>query len=129
MEEGGDLPASTDLVEVIVVMEEQPLIKEAVEAGLAGDMPAYLTMSSTVSLEKAILYFPMLVFSGTTLPIEVMPKAMQKMVSVFPLTQGLTMMKNTFLGTGTGSILLPLCVMIGVAALCTILAVRFFRWE
>lgn len=77
----------------------------------------------------SVLYFPMLVFSGTTLPIEVMPKAMQKIVSVFPLTQGLTMMKNTFLGVSTGSILLPLCVMIGVAALCTILAVRFFRWE
>ena len=58
-----------------------------------------------------------------------MPKAMQKTVSVFPLMQGLTMMKNTFLGVSTGSILLPLCVMIGVAALCTILAVRFFRWE
>ena len=55
LEEGGDLHASTDLVEVIVVMEEQPLIKEAVEAGLAGNMPAYLTMSSTVSLEKAML--------------------------------------------------------------------------
>ena len=40
LEEGGDLHASTDLVEVIVVMEEQPLIKEAVEAGLAGDMSA-----------------------------------------------------------------------------------------
>lgn len=55
LEEGGDLHASTDLVEVIVVMEEQPLIKEAVEAGLAGDMSAYLTMSSTASLEKAML--------------------------------------------------------------------------
>ena len=81
------------------------------------------------SVIASILYFPMLVFSGTTLPIEVMPKAMQKIVSFFPLTQGLTMMKNTFLGISAGSILLPLCVMIGVAALCTILAIRFFRWE
>ena len=81
------------------------------------------------SIIASILYFPMLIFSGTTLPIEVMPKAMQKIVSVFPLTQGLTMMKNTFLGISTGSILLPICVMLGVAALCTILAVRFFRWE
>lgn len=48
----------------------------------------------------SILYFPMLVFSGTTLPIEVMPKAMQKVVGFFPLTQGLTMMKNAFLGIG-----------------------------
>ena len=77
----------------------------------------------------SILYFPMLIFSGTTLPLEIMPKLMQKIVSFFPLTQGLTMMKNAFLGIGTGSVLLPICVMIGVTALCTSLAVRFFRWE
>ncbi len=77
----------------------------------------------------SILYFPMLIFSGTTLPIEVMPKAMQKIVSFFPLTQGITMMKHAFLGVSTGSVLLPVCVMVGVAALCTTLAVRFFRWE
>ena len=40
----------------------------------------------------SVLYFPMLVFSGTTLPLEVMPGAMQKIVSLFPLTQGITMM-------------------------------------
>ena len=94
-----------------------------------------LTMLSTQSIGMqasviaSILYFPMLIFSGTTLPIEVMPNAMQKIVSVFPLTQGLTIMKNTFLGISTGSTLLPICVMVGVAALCTILAVCFFRWE
>lgn len=81
------------------------------------------------SVIASILYFPMLAFSGTTLPIEVVPKAMQKIVGFFPLTQGLTVMKNTFLGINTGSILLPICVMLGVAALCAILSVRFFRWE
>lgn len=81
------------------------------------------------SIIASILYFPMLVFSGTTLPIEVMPKAMQKIVGFFPLTQGLTMMKNAFLGIGADGILLPICVMFGVTALCTALSVRFFRWE
>ena len=81
------------------------------------------------SIIASILYFPMLVFSGTTLPIEVMPKAMQKIVSVFPLTQGLTMMKNAFLGIGADSILLPICVMLGVTVLCTVLSARLFRWE
>ena len=81
------------------------------------------------SIIASILYFPMLIFSGTTLPIEVMPKAMQKIVSVFPLTQGLTLMKNTFLGIRTGSVLLPIGVMVGVGALCAGLAIRFFRWE
>ena len=53
----------------------------------------------------------MLIFSGTTLPVEVMPKAMQKIVGFFPLTQGITMMKHAFLGIGTGTVLLPVCVM------------------
>ncbi len=81
------------------------------------------------SVIACVLYFPMLVFSGTTLPLEVMPKAMQNVVSFFPLTQGITMMKNTFLGTGAGSVLLPVCVMLGVGALCTALSTCFFRWE
>ncbi len=81
------------------------------------------------SMIACVLYFPMLVFSGTTLPLEVMPKAMRKIVNFFPLTQGLTMMKNAFLGIGADSILLPICVMLGVTALCTVLSVRFFLWE
>lgn len=93
---------------------------------LAGGVAKDTKQASVIA---SILYFPMLVFSGATLPIEVMPPAMQKIVSFFPLTQGLTMMKNTFLGLRTGSALLSVGVMVGVAALCTILAVRFFRWE
>lgn len=81
------------------------------------------------SVIASILYFPMLIFSGTTLPIEVMPSAMRKIVSVFPLTQGIAMMKNTFLGISTGNVWLPTCVMLGLTALCAVLAVRFFRWE
>ena len=81
------------------------------------------------SVIASILYFPMLIFSGTTLPIEVMPKAMQKIVSFFPLTQGITMMKNTFLGTRMENILLPIGVMLGLTIVCTILAIRFLRWE
>ena len=57
------------------------------------------------------------------------PRAMQKIVSLFPLTQGITMMKNAFIGADTGSMLLPGCVMLGLTALCTVLSIRFFRWE
>lgn len=41
----------------------------------------------------------------------------------------LAMMKNAFLGISAGSVLLPVCVMLGLTALCTGLAVCFFRWE
>ena len=81
------------------------------------------------SVLASVLYFPMLVFSGTTLPLEVMPAAMQKIVSLFPLTQGITMMKNAFLGINAAGMALPLAVMAGVTALCSLLSVKFFRWE
>lgn len=81
------------------------------------------------SVIACILYFPMLIFSGTTLPLEIMPRAMQKIVSVFPLAQGITMMKDAFLGLHAGSYLLPVGVMAALTALCTLLAIRFFRWE
>lgn len=81
------------------------------------------------SVIASILYFPMLIFSGTTLPIEIMPPVMQKIVSFFPLTQGITMMKNTFLGSSLENILISIGVMLGVTVMCSILAIRFFRWE
>jgi ABC-type multidrug transport system permease subunit len=37
----------------------------------------------------SILYFPMLIFSGATLPYEVMPKTLQSIVDFPTLTQGI----------------------------------------
>ena len=85
--------------------------------------------SKSASLIACILYFPMLIFSGATLPFEVMPAAMQKNVSVFPLTQGIKLMKSAFLGLNDGSLWFPVAVMAAVAIICTVIAVRFFKWE
>ena len=117
---------------------------------LQGSLPAFLgswllTMISTLSIGMmvgglaknskqagviaSILYFPMLVFSGTTLPIEVMPEMMQKVVNCFPLTQGIELMKRTFLGLTNENIWLPVGVMTGVTVVCTFVAVKCFKWE
>lgn len=53
----------------------------------------------------------------------------RKIVRFLPLTQGIAMMKNAFLGVNAGSVLLPVCVMLGRTALCAALSVRFFRRE
>ena len=76
-----------------------------------------------------VLYFPMLIFSGATLPLEVMPGAMQKIVSVFPLTQGIQLMKAAFLGLRTGGLWLPVAVMGAVTVICMGVAVKCFKWE
>lgn len=85
--------------------------------------------SKSASVIACILYFPMLIFSGTTLPFEVMPPVMQKIVCVFPLTQGIEPMKSAFLGLPTENAWIPVAVMTAVTIICTGIAVRFFKWE
>ncbi len=85
--------------------------------------------SKSASVIACILYFPMLIFSGATLPCEVMPTAMQKIVSITPMTQGIKLMKLTFLGLPTTNTWLPIAVMAFVTVICTAIAVKFFKWE
>lgn len=85
--------------------------------------------SKSASVIASILYFPMLIFSGATLPFEVMPPIMQNVASVFPLTQGIELMKSTFLGQPVENAALSVTVMIAVTVICTVISVRFFKWE
>ncbi len=85
--------------------------------------------AKSASVIACVLYFPMLIFSGATLPFEVMPTAMQKIVSFFPITQGIGLMKSAFLGLPAENIWLPIVVMVAVTVICTGTAVKFFKWE
>jgi ABC-2 type transport system permease protein len=78
---------------------------------------------------SSLLYFPMLIFSGTTLPFEVMPSALQKAADLLPLTQGIKLMKAASLGLPMDGILIPVVVMGAIAVICISLALRFFKWE
>jgi len=83
----------------------------------------------TASVLASILYFPMLIFSGATLPYEAMPSALQKAADIMPLTQGIKLLKAASLGLPINSVLLPIVVMTVLAVICTGAAIRFFRWE
>lgn len=75
------------------------------------------------------LYFPMLIFSGATLPYEVMPAAMQRVVDLLPLTQGIKILKSATLGLTMDHVLIPIAIMAAIAAICSFVAIRFFKWE
>ncbi|NLG04639.1 MAG: ABC transporter permease [Clostridia bacterium] len=85
--------------------------------------------TKSASVIASILYFPMLVFSGATLPYEIMPPLMQKIVSVMPLTQGIKILKASVLGQPLDSVLLSVIVTLLLALLCIGASIRFFRWE
>ena len=73
----------------------------------------------------------MLIFSGATLPYEVMPNALQKTVDILPLTQGIKLLKASSLGLSIDSevIVAPTIIMTGIAVISAAVAIRFFKWE
>lgn len=83
----------------------------------------------SASVIACILYFPTLIFSGATLPFEVMPSVMQRIISIFPLTQGIQLMKAAFLGLPVENGLLPVITMCAVTIICFGISVKCFKWE
>jgi ABC-2 type transport system permease protein len=77
----------------------------------------------------SILYFPMLIFSGATLPYEVMPAALQKVANTLPLTQGIKLLKTASLGLAVDNILASIIIMSVIAIICTLISLNFFKWE
>lgn len=90
--------------------------------GIAKDMKIASALAS-------LLYFPMLIFSGATLPYEVMPAALQKIADLLPLTQGIKLLKAASLGLPMERVFLPVIVMLAIAVICISLSLRFFKWE
>jgi ABC-2 type transport system permease protein len=77
----------------------------------------------------SILYFPMLIFSGATLPYEVMPKVLQKVADIFPLTQGIKLLKSASLNLSMNNVLVPIYVIVILTVVCSWISIRFFKWE
>ena len=85
--------------------------------------------TKTAGVIAIILYFPMLIFSGATLPYEIMPAAMQRAANILPLTQGIKLLKAASLGQSTENVMVSVIIMIVIAVLCTGIAFRYFKWE
>lgn len=77
----------------------------------------------------SILYFPMLIFSGATLPFEVMPKAMQNLSEVLPLTQGIKLLKAATLDLPQEQMLMPIGILVFMTIVCLWIGIKHFRWE
>ena len=85
--------------------------------------------AKTAGIIASALYFPMLVFSGATLPYEVMPDGMKAIVNILPLTHGIKILKCATLGLPMENIAAPVALMLVIAAVCSFIGIKFFKWE
>ena len=71
----------------------------------------------------------MLIFSGATLPYEVIPSVLQKVADILPLAQGIKLLKSASLNLSIDNEILPILVISILVVICSSVAIKFFRWE
>lgn len=84
--------------------------------------------TKSMNVATSLLYFPMLLFSGATIPAEVFPGGLRAVSGWMPLGVGIRLLKSVSLGCYDG-MAVPVLVLAGMAVLCGAVAVKTFRWE
>ena len=92
---------------------------------IAGVSPS----GKTAVIISYLVYFPMLFLSGATLPLNLMPPAMIRIVNILPLTYGVRLLSNVWLGQGLAFEPTNIAVLLGIFAVCSALALKLFKWE
>ena len=84
--------------------------------------------TKSMNISTSLLYFPMLLFSGATIPAEIFPKGLRFFADILPLGVGINLLKSASVGQYE-NILLPIIILSVITAICTLIAVKFFKWE
>ena len=84
--------------------------------------------TKSMNVATSLLYFPMLLFSGATIPSEVFPSALRAVAEWMPLGVGIRLLKSVSMGC-YDHMVMPVAVLTAMAVICGAVAVKTFRWE
>ena len=84
--------------------------------------------TKSMNVATSLLYFPMLLFSGATIPAEVFPSWFQTVAKLMPLGVGIDLLKSVSVGC-YDKITLPVITLMAITLICGTIAVKTFRWE
>ena len=84
--------------------------------------------TKSMNVVTSLLYFPMLLFSGATIPAEVFPAWFQAVAKLMPLGVGIDLLKSVSMGC-YDRITFPVITLIAITVICGTVAVKTFRWE
>ncbi|MBW8484913.1 ABC transporter permease [Actinomadura parmotrematis] len=98
--------------------------------GIGTLIGSWAKTQETAQLVGQLVVLPMAFLGGSFFPLDSMPGWMRAVSYVFPLrylNQGMLDVMGR--GLGPGSVLVPIAVLLGVALVTALLAVRVFRWD
>ena len=84
--------------------------------------------TKSMNVVTSLLYFPMLLFSGATIPAEVFPGGLRAVSKLMPLGVGIELLKDVSMGC-YDKLALPVLTLMLITVVCGTVAVKTFRWE
>lgn len=76
-----------------------------------------------------IVLYPLVIFSGAVVPLEIMPDAVRTISRFLPLTHLVALLRGLWFGQGWGDLLTEAAVLAGMAVIGMLIIARTFRWE
>ena len=84
--------------------------------------------TKSMNVATSLIYFPMLFFSGATIPAEIFPKGLRALANIMPLGVGINLLKSVSVGC-YDRMAWPVIILLVITVICGAVAVRTFRWE
>ena len=82
----------------------------------------------SMNVVTSLVYFPMLFFSGATVPAEIFPEKLRVFSDILPLGVGINLLKDISLGI-YDRMLIPVVILIIITVICSFVSVKTFGWE
>lgn len=76
-----------------------------------------------------IIYFPMLMLSGATLPLEMFPKNIKILANILPLTHGVKLLRGVWHNESILNFKLEVGILLAISIVASGIAIKFFKWE
>ena len=90
-------------------------------------LASVIRSAGAVRAVSFIIFYPMMFFSGGTLPSQFLPGAVQTVAKAMPMTYSVNLLHDLWFGAGwNGTAVLAL---LGFLAAGVLISVRFFKWE
>ena len=85
--------------------------------------------TQTVVIVGNVVLYVLMIFSGSVVPMEVMPQSVQAVSGFLPLTHLVSLLRGLWFGIGWESLVTEVAVLAGLLIVGTYGVGRTFRWE
>ena len=76
-----------------------------------------------------VVLYPLVILSGCTVPLAVMPDTVRAISRFLPLTHLVALLRGLWFGVAWGDLLTEVAVLAGMGIVGTVIVALTFRWE